>query len=554
MRNIMKVFGLSILSSVALLGATPIINSGNIEKQIQAPRDIPTLKKDDIKIEGIENGSLKSSDSSKTVFIKDFTFAGNSAISNEELKQNLKAYVGKELSFNQIQEVLAVVTKVYRDKGYFVARAYLGKQDLVKNDNTLFISIIEGKYQEIKLNNSSLVNDNSLQAILDNAKSNGIINIKDIERALLLINDRNGVKVSSSVVEAGKEVGSSNLNIDTTSTKRVDGYIVTDNYGSRYTGYNRVQGLININSPFNIGDKISISGLVSNGADLKNGKIAYELPLNSYGLKSDFAYTRTNYNLVEEYKSLDAKGNSNIYEAGLSYPLIRSTNENLYLKGKYYHKDMNDYMSGDKYEDKSINSFVTTLEYDKNYSIGTLPARVFANLNLTTGHLSSKNSNPNNGNYNKVDTYISNDIYFNEIFSLNTNLTAQKVLGNKNLDGSEDLSLGGPNAVKLYPYSEQSAENGYIASFELFSKLPNIASYNHKIGLFYDMGNVYQERNLDTTFQRKTLQDIGLGYYSSFDDFFLRAQIAWNLNSKPISSEYTNHKNSKFLVQAGWVF
>ncbi|WP_066357866.1 ShlB/FhaC/HecB family hemolysin secretion/activation protein [Aliarcobacter cryaerophilus] len=554
MRNIIKIFGLSILSSVALLGATPIINSGNIEKQIQAPRDIPTLKKDDIKIEGIENGSLKSSDSSKTVFIKDFTFAGNSAISNEELKQSLKAYTGKELSFNQIQEVLAVVTKVYRDKGYFVARAYLGKQDLVKNDNTLFISIIEGKYGEIKLNNNSLVNDNSLQAILDNAKSNGIINVKDIERALLLINDRNGVKVSNSVVEAGKEVGSSNLNIDTTSTKRVDGYIVADNYGSRYTGYNRVQGLININSPFNIGDKISISGLVSNGADLKNGKIAYELPLNSYGLKSDFAYTRTNYNLVEEYKSLDAKGNSSIYEAGLSYPLIRSTNENLYLKGKYYHKDMNDFMSGDKYEDKSINSFVTTLEYDKNYSIGTLPARVFANLNLTTGHLSSKNSNPNNGNYNKVDTYISNDIYFNEIFSLNTNLTAQKVLGNKNLDGSEDLSLGGPNAVKLYPYSEQSGENGYIASFELFSKLPNIASYNHKIGLFYDMGNVYQEKNLDTTFQRKTLQDIGLGYYSSFDDFFLRTQIAWNLNSKPISSEYTNHKNSKFLVQAGWVF
>ena len=554
MRNIIKVFGLSILSSVALLGATPIINSGNIEKQIQAPRDIPTLKKDDIKIEGIENGSLKSSDSSKTVFIKDFTFAGNSAISNEELKQSLKAYAGKELSFNQIQEVLAVVTKVYRDKGYFVARAYLGKQDLVKNDNLLFISIIEGKYGKIKLNNNSLVNDNSLQAILDNAKSNGIINVKDIERVLLLINDRNGVEVSNSVVEAGKEVGSSNLNIDTTSTKRVDGYIVADNYGSRYTGYNRVQGLININSPFNIGDKISISGLVSNGADLKNGKIAYELPLNSYGLKSDFAYTRTNYNLVEEYKSLDAKGNSSIYEAGLSYPLIRSTNENLYLKGKYYHKDMNDYMSGDKYEDKSINSFVTTLEYDKNYSIGTLPARVFANLNLTTGHLSSKNSNPNNGNYNKVDTYISNDIYFNEIFSLNTNLTAQKVLGNKNLDGSEDLTLGGPNAVKLYPYSEQSAENGYIASFELFSKLPNIASYNHKIGLFYDMGNVYQERNLDTTFQRKTLQDIGLGYYSSFDDFFLRAQIAWGLNSKPISSEYTNHKNSKFLVQAGWVF
>ncbi len=193
MKILSQTITLSLLSSIALFGANvPNINSGNIEKQIQAPKDIPTLKKDDIKIEGIENGSLKSSDSSKTVFIKDFIFAGNSAISNEELKQSLKAYVGKELSFNQIQEVLAVVTKVYRDKGYFVARAYLGKQDLVKNDNTLFISIIEGKYEEIKLNNNSLVNDNFLQAILDNSKSNGIINIKDIERALLLINDRNG--------------------------------------------------------------------------------------------------------------------------------------------------------------------------------------------------------------------------------------------------------------------------------------------------------------------------------------------------------------------------
>ncbi|WP_066357753.1 ShlB/FhaC/HecB family hemolysin secretion/activation protein [Aliarcobacter cryaerophilus] len=555
MKLLKQTVTLSLLSSVALLGATPNINSGNIEKQIQAPKDIPTHQKPSVAIEGLESSeAIKDFDNNKKAFIKDFSFSGNIKISSEELNAIVKDYVNKELTFKQIKEVLSLINNYYRDKGYFVARAYLPQQELSKNNNVLKISILEGNYGEFKLENSSLVSDKVIQDILDSVKDKDIISFNTIERVTNLINDRAGSVVTKASISPGQKVGTSDFDIGVESTKRVDGYIVADNYGSRYTGYNRVQGLININSPFNIGDKISISGLVSNGADLKNGKIAYELPLNSYGLKSDFAYTRTNYNLVEEYKSLDAKGNSSIYEAGLSYPLIRSTNENLYLKGKYYHKDMNDFMSGDKYEDKSINSFVTTLEYDKNYSIGTLPARVFANLNLTTGHLSSKNSNPNNGNYNKVDTYISNDIYFNEIFSLNTNLTAQKVLGNKNLDGSEDLSLGGPNAVKLYPYSEQSGENGYIASFELFSKLPNIASYNHKIGLFYDMGNVYQEKNLDTTFQRKTLQDIGLGYYSSFDDFFLRTQIAWNLNSKPISSEYTNHKNSKFLVQAGWVF
>ncbi|WP_418178796.1 ShlB/FhaC/HecB family hemolysin secretion/activation protein [Aliarcobacter lanthieri] len=554
MKTVNRLITLSILSSSLLLGASPIPNSSTIERDIQAPRDIPTLKKDDIKIEGIENDSLKSSDSSKTVFIKDFTFAGNSAISSEELKQILKVYVGKELSFNQIQEVLALVTKVYRDKGYFVARAYLGKQDLVKNDNRLFISIVEGKYKEIKLNNSSLVNDNSLQTILDNAKSNGIINVKDIERALLLINDRAGVKVSKAEISPGADVGTSNFNIETTATPRVDGYVVADNYGSRYTGLYRTQSLVNINSIATLGDKLSVSGLVSNGADLKNGRFAYELPLNSYGLKADVAYTRTNYNLVKEYKDLDAKGNANIYEAGLSYPLQRSTNQSFWLKGKYYHKEFNDYITGSKYEDKTIDSFLVSLDFEKYYSIGEFPSRVFANLNFTTGDLSSKYNNLNSGNYNKVDTYISNEIAFSEIFSLNTNLIAQKVLGNKNLDGSEDLSLGGAYGVKVYPSNEQSAENGYMINVELFSKLPSISFYNHKIGTFYDMGNVYQEKNQDVTFQRRTLQDVGFGYYANYKDFFAKVQVAWTLNSDPISSEKTSHQNSKILFQTGLVF
>lgn len=554
MKTVNRLITLSLLSSSLLLGASPIPNSSTIQRDIEAPRDIPTLKKDDIKIEGIKDDSLKSSDSSKTVFIKDFTFAGNSAISNKELKQNLKAYVGKELSFNQIQEVLALVTKVYRDKGYFVARAYLGKQDLVKNDNTLFISIIEGKYKEIKLNNSSIVNDNSLQAILNNAKSNGIINIKDIERAIILINDRAGVKVNKAEISPGAEVGSSDFNIQTTATPRVDGYIVADNYGSRYTGLYRAQALVNINSLATLGDKLSISGLVSNGADLKNGRFAYELPLNSYGLKADIAYTRTNYDLVKEYKDLSAKGNANIYEVGLSYPLQRTTSQSLWLRGKYYHKEFKDYMLDTKYEDKTINSFVASLDFEKHYSIGDFSSRLFTTLNLTTGDLSSKYSNLNSGNYNKIDTYISNEIAFNEILSLNTNLTAQKVLGNKNLDGSEDLSLGGAYGVKVYPSSEQSAENGYMINVELFTKLPSISFYNHKIGTFYDMGNVYQEKNQDVTFQRKTLQDVGFGYYANYKDFFAKVQMAWTINSKPIQSEKTSHQNSKLLFQAGWVF
>ncbi|MFX4253328.1 ShlB/FhaC/HecB family hemolysin secretion/activation protein, partial [Aliarcobacter butzleri] len=124
---------------------------------------------------------------------------------------------------------------------------------------------------------------------------------------------------------------------------------------------------------------------------------------------------------------------------------------------------------------------------------------------LTSGHL-SKSSNVDDGRYNKIDAYVSNEIAFSEIFSFNQTLTAQKVLGHKNLDGSEDISLGGAYGVRLYPDSEQSGENGYILNLELLSKLPNISSYYHKVGLFYDIGDVYAEKNQDTTFERKRLK------------------------------------------------
>lgn len=552
MKNLKRVISLSLLSSVALLGATPNINSGTIERQMQAPK-IPFEQKQNVKIEGVGENEIKKDNNSQTIFIKDFSFSGNSIISNSELKNSISSYSNKNLTYNQIQEVLALVTKVYRDKGYFVARAYLEKQDLLKNDSVLKITIIEGKYGELKLNNDSLVKTDLLESVLDDVKLNEILNVEDIEKAILLINDKSGVKVSSASVEAGSKIGTSNLIVETSATKKVDGYVVADNYGSRYTGYNRLQALANINSPFNIGDKLTVSGLVSNGADLKNGKLAYEIPLLSNGLKANFAYSRTNYNLVKEYKALDADGNSNIYEVGLSYPVVLKNDESLYAKIKYYHKDFNDYMDNVKYEDKSVNSIVANLDYTKNYFLGEFPSRLFSNVNLTSGHLSNS-SNIDDGRYNKIDAYVSNEIAFSEIFSFNQTLTAQKVLGHKNLDGSEDISLGGAYGVRLYPDSEQSGENGYVLNFELLSKLPNISSYYHKVGLFYDIGDVYAEKNQDTTFERKRLKDIGLGYYANYEDFFARAQIAWNANSDEVQSENASHKNSKLLLQAGWVF
>ena len=58
--------------------------------------------------------------------------------------------------------------------------------------------------------------------------------------------------------------------------------------------------------------------------------------------------------------------------------------------------------------------------------------------------------------------------------------------------------------------------------------------------------------NNKTGFEAKSLQDAGIGVYNSYGNFFSKIQMAWNVNSKDVTSE--PNRNSRFLFQGGWVF
>ncbi|RXK11569.1 hemin-binding protein, partial [Halarcobacter mediterraneus] len=151
----------------------------------------------------------------------------------------------------------------------------------------------------------------------------------------------------------------------------------------------------------------------------------------------------------------------------------------------------------------------------------------------------------------KVNLEVNQNLNINKYFSWKNSLQLQYALGNKNLDGSQDLSIGGINGVKLYPQGEQSAENGYIFNTELFYNLPNFKGLNSKLSIFYDIAKVKMSKEISNE-PSKTYQDMGLGYYAYFKDFFINAHLAYKLGNSNIESE--EDYNSKFIFQAGWVF
>lgn len=567
-----KVLVTSIVASSILLGAN-IPNVDAIQNSISVPK-IVEEKQEEKKNELIEIGGVKTYEpmlvddkSGKKILVKDFIFDGNNHIVNDELNTLLSEYKNKELNFAEMQNIASIVTKLYRDKGYFVARAYIPKQNIIENANVLKISVIEGHYGEFKLHNESNVKTSIVQGMLDNAKArDNVVSTDTLERSMLIINDTPGAIVTRADVKPGEQVGSSDFIIETQPTAIYDGYLVGDNTGSKFTGKNRLMAGVNLNSPFKIGDRFSISGLISSGADIKNYKVGYEVPLMSNGLKGQVSYSKTNYNLVKLGQTTPDgiyDGYMSTIEAGISYPIIRTRMENLNFTTTYSNKELKDYYDEAIAKNREINSAKVGINYTINHTLLGFDSVSKVETFYTLGKLDIKDKESkdadkagvdNQGTYSKINLNLGNEILFNPIYSLNTNVKTQYALNNKNLDGSEDFTFGGMEGVKVFSDGEQNVENAIMLNMEFQIKLPEIQTLNHKIGFFYDVATGdMNDSSKDTQFKRRTLQDAGIGYYVNYKNTFTKLQIARVIGSEDIESENVGDI-SRILFQAGLIF
>ena len=562
----------SMVTSSFLLGAN-IPNTDAIQNSITVPKTIEekqeSKKNDLVDVGGkkVYEAMMIDDKSGKRVLVKDYIFDGNSHIANNELNSLLNEYKNKELNFADMQNVASVVTKLYRDKGYFVARAYIPKQNILENSNVLKIAVIEGSYGEFKLDNQSNVNTSIVQSMLDNAKArDNVVSTDTLERSMLIINDTPGAVVTKADVKPGSEVGTSDFLIETQPTSIYDGYVVVDNTGSKYTGKNRLMAGINLNSPLNIGDKLSVSGLISNGEDIKNYKVGYEVPLMANGLKGQINYSKTNYDLVNMGQTTPDgiyDGYTSTIEAGISYPIIRTRMENLNFTTTYSNKELKDYYDEAISKNREINSIKIGIDYTKNHTILGFDSASKIETFYTLGKLNIKDEQSktqdkdgvnNQGTYSKINLNLGVDIQFTPIYSLNTNVKTQYALNNKNLDGSEDFTLGGSDGVKVFSDGEQSVENAIMFNTELQIKLPEVLNLNHKIGFFYDVATGdMSDSSKDSQFKRRTLQDVGIGYYTNYKNAFTKLQVARVVGNEDIQTENVGNI-SRILFQAGFTF
>ena len=543
--------------------AQTLPNSGDALRQVQPPTTPVVPAKPAAALPQVGGSTIEAPmtalPSGPKVEVKQIEVVGNRVIDTAPLVALVVDGAGKTLTLPELEALAQRITKYYRSQGYFVARAYIPAQEI--NSGTVRIRVVEGNYGQFRLKNQSLVRDDIVQGMLDDVKSADIVSLDTLERAMLIINDTPGVRVTRADVMPGTKVGTSDFAVDTQATAAYNGYVLLDNHGSVYTGKNRISFNADANSVTGRGDKLSLSGMTTDTAGLLNGRVSYGKPLAPNGLRGEVSVAQTDYKLGDSYKSLDAKGTAQVLDATVTYPVRRIRAQTIEVSGNVAYKDLLDKLDSANTRSPKTSRTLTAgvLVRDESKMLGFDGLTRFT-LNVTAGALTINDAAAlaldaaganTNGNFSKANLSLSRVSLLPSAWSLTTTLAAQKSLSGKNFDGSERMAVSGAGAVMAYPSGELIGSNATLVRLELARPLPAVGKLQSSWSVFTNWGQASAAKPLaaDTT---RDISDVGIGWSANYGGAIVRAHLAHRLESTAALSEKTDQNN--FLMQVGWVF
>jgi len=536
-----------LLSSPLMLSAAPQIpDAGTLRQQT-----VPTLPAAPSSIEtGVKPPTESGINDSTAFTVKQINFTGNTLINTETLHDLVKPLEGTEQTLTSLQQKVYEISDYYHNQGYPFARAIIPQQEIT--EGVVLIEIIEAKYGEIKLNNTSRVSDALLQSTLSNLNVGNPIAQKPLDRSLLLLSDIPGININANI-QPGQAVATSDLLIDANPESNFIGRFNVDDYGNKYINRPRVGANLSFLNPAQHGDVLSLN-LLTTGERMQYGQVSYDLLLNGQGTHLGAAYSALKYELGEELARLGVHGNSNEASLWLKHPLIRSKSYNLYGQVQYDHNTLEDRVDASQLKnDRTVQQATFTLSGDSRDSFITQGITSWR-LAYSQGDVDFDNSNAQisdaatantEGSYSKWNLNINRLQTLTNTMDLWVSVTAQ--LANDNLDSSQKMVFGGPFSVRAYDTGAVSGDNGVLATVEVRHILSQQYGVWQAVA-FADVGHVKinDQRWASVTGKNQdTLSGVGIGMnWFGNNQWTAKATVATSVGS---SSDFTRDADKTIL-------
>ena len=218
---------------------------------------------------------------SKPIFVlRGVSLTGARAIPRDQITRAYQPYLGKKVSQADLTAIAAAISDLYRAAGFHLSRAIIPPQDI--RDGQVRLQVIEGSITEVALKGDG-AEQFGVRPLLEPVMAESPSRLATLERQLLLINGRSGVRVvDTALEEIGVATGRFRL-ILYLKTWHVYTSFGLDNLGSSSVGPWQSYATGAFNSYLLPGDTLALNLATTPGdpRELGFGRLSYDVPVGT---------------------------------------------------------------------------------------------------------------------------------------------------------------------------------------------------------------------------------------------------------------------------------
>lgn len=396
---------------------------------------------------------------------------GNTVYSASQLAPLIQPLIGKPTTAAEIFQLAAKLERKYHDDGYFLAMVVVPPQRVA--DGRIRLRVYEGSISNVVVEGDAGPVMDQARAYLGKISNKQAVNLRDIERYLLLTQDIPGVKTKA-VMRPGKEPGVAELVVQVT-RKWGDLLHQVDNRGSKFTGpmQNLLTGALNSFTP--LGERLEATYFTTFDRESNFGQVAGSFLIGSEGLRVRAYAARGWINPGEQIAITGYAGQLTLFGFSANLPVIRSRNLNFSVNGAFdYYQSIVDTNAGRL---NSTDLRMVRLGVDGSYR-DEFNGVTYGNLRMSKGLsalgasrrgdvlMARQGSDPE---FFKVQGEISRlqGIFVGSGFSVNAFGTLGWQYTNDVLPSSEKFFLGGDRFGRGYFSGQVTGDRAIAGSIEL---------------------------------------------------------------------------------------
>jgi hemolysin activation/secretion protein len=471
--------------------------------------------------------------------LKELAIEGATAFTPEALRPLYEKLLGREISVAEAFEAAQAIELRYRNAGYVTSRVIVPQQTV--EGGRFRIVVLEGYIADVVYQGEIGPARAAVERLLGGVRRLKPVSIAEIERRLLLANDLPGLTVRGAMEPSPTAQGGSVL-VVRVERKATTGSVTLDNRASPYLGSGQLHGSYAWNAIGERADRVSLNAKTS----VPTGRSAaigagYDALLSDDGLVLNLSASHARSNPRRELEVLNVKSQVNSATGTLTWPLIRSREQNLRAMGQLEARDVDTDIAGAEFTRDHLRILRAGLSWDRSDAwdgITTVRGTLHQGLSaLGASDNGSALASRVNGrsDFTKFTFDLTRLQQLTSRMSLVASMTGQHT--NKPLLASEEIALGGGGFGRAYDDGEVSADKGVAATIEL-RYVPAGLPRNVQFYGYVDGGRAWAADGGNTV-SRSTLTSFGGGARASLTDtVFATFEIA-----KPMSAVVATRGN-----------